>query len=187
VGWVSGVAEGNYGHSEIQFLPLAALTSVYLAFAPQRVYQTVSNRVIPTPNPLPPGGFTNSISTTQSTTLNSSSTATLQNNVVSAAGIAALLFGRGGSSEHFTVHAAEDAAADFVQNQLQIRCPGWRGAKLPPTPVASPTAAPIAEPATSDGVAAAEKQLGLPADAGPGVVPATPAPVALSTPAFCSW
>jgi hypothetical protein len=124
VDWVSDTSSGVYGRSIVQFLPLAVLTSVYLAFAPQRLVQTVATRAFPTPNPLPALGAQTSVQTTSQTTLNASGNASLQNSVVGAAGFAALEFGRQGPTEHYTVYAAEDAVADFM-HQLKARCPSW--------------------------------------------------------------
>lgn len=125
VEFASTTATGEYGHSVIQFLPLAVLTSIYLAFAPQRLTQTIVSRAFPTPNPLPAFGAQTSIQTENQTTLNSSGTATLQNNVVSAVGIAQLLFGRQGSTDHYTVHAAEDAAVKFINTNVRTVCRNW--------------------------------------------------------------
>jgi hypothetical protein len=114
VEWVSDTATGQYGRSVIQFLPLAVLTSVYLAFAPSRTYTTVTSNVFPVPSPIPKGGAQSSVQTTATASNNSSGTATLQNNVVSSVGIAALLFGRQSTAEDYTVHSAEDAVTKLV-------------------------------------------------------------------------
>jgi hypothetical protein len=147
VDWVADTSSGVYGRSVIQFLPLAVLTSVYLAFAPQRLFQTVATRVFPTPNPLPAFGAQTSVATTSQTTLNPSGTASLQGSVVNAVGIAALQFGRQGPTEHFTVHAADDAARDFLR-QVKIRCPNWGATPLPVPATASATATDPASVAT---------------------------------------
>jgi hypothetical protein len=125
VDWVSDTSTGVYGRSQIQFLPLAVLTSVYLAFAPQRLYQTATSQVYPTHTPIPKGGEQTGVVTTSSTTLNPAGTASLQNSVVGAVGFASLLFGRQASADHDTVHAAEDAAAKFVRDELKKNCPDW--------------------------------------------------------------
>jgi hypothetical protein len=125
VEFASTTATGEYGHSVIQFLPLAVLTSIYLAFAPQRLTQSLVTRAFPVPSPLPPYGAQTQVQTENQTTLNSSGTATLQNNVVSAVGIAQLLFGRQGSTDHYTVHAAEDAAVKFINTNLRTVCRNW--------------------------------------------------------------
>jgi hypothetical protein len=145
VDWVADESKGVYGRSVIQFLPFAVLTSVYLAFAAQRLFQTVATRVFPTPNPLPPSGAQNSVVTTTQTTLNASGTGSLQNSVVQEAGIAALLFGRQGTPEHFGVHAAEDVVTQFFLKQLLVRCPSWNATPSPSAttpPADQPTPAP---------------------------------------------
>jgi hypothetical protein len=148
IDWVSDESRGVYGRSVIQFLPLAVLTSVYLAFAPQRLFQTVATRVLPTPNPLPPYGAQNSVVTTSQTTLNPTGTASLQNSVVSAVGIASLLFGRQGGTDHFEVHAAEDVATNFFRNQLLRKCPNWNAT---PSPAATARPADLPTPAAPCG------------------------------------
>lgn len=113
VAWVAHTVTGEFGRSVLQFLPFAVLTSVYLAFAPQRLYQTVTTHVIPTPNPLPAGGSNTNVQTTSATTLNPSGTSTLQNNIVTSVAAASLDFGRTGDVNHLTTHASEDAAHQF--------------------------------------------------------------------------
>jgi hypothetical protein len=174
VEWVSGAVRGDYGHSEIQFLPLAAMTSIYLAFAPQRVYQTTTTHVFPVPpTPLPAAGYDSTVQTVNSSTLNSSGTASLQTNVVNAAGVAALLFGRGGTTEHFTVHAAEAAADDFVDHQLKSTCKNWDdGPAADPGPTPDPYLKGIA-PSIDAATAALA---GLP-----------PPKPAATLPIYCTW
>jgi hypothetical protein len=180
VDWVSDTAVGTYGRSVIQFTPLAVLTSVYLAFAPQRLYQTVGTRVFPTPNPIPAGGAQNSVVTTTQTTLNPTGTATLQNSVVNTVGVAELLFGRSAGIEHFTMHAAEDAATRFVKTQFQSKCDGW--GKPQTVPSASPNASPAPAPTPTALPSAWFNR--TPAPVGPVDLRSAPA---ASPAAFCSW
>ena len=119
--WVSDTATGEYGRSAIQFLPFAVLTSVYLAFAPQRTYQTTTTVAYPTPNPLPSGGARSSEQTVNSSVINASGTGSLQQQVVTSVGGSNLQFGQTGSPEHFTMHAADDAVGKLV-TWIDIEC-----------------------------------------------------------------
>jgi hypothetical protein len=112
--WVSDTASGEYGRSAIQFLPFAVLTSVYLAFSPQRTYQTTTTVVYPTPNPLPSTGARTNEQTVNSSVINAGGTGTLQQQVVTSVGGANLQFGQTASAEHFTMHAADDAVGKIV-------------------------------------------------------------------------
>ena len=124
--WVSDTASGQYGRSVIQFLPLAVLTSVYLAFAPSRTYTTAATSVFPVPSPIPKGGAQSSVVTTAASQNNSSGTASLQGNVVNSVGIAALLFGRTSTAEDYTVHSAE-AAVNQLVTQFKSQCDKFGG------------------------------------------------------------
>jgi len=137
VEWESNTQTGRYGRSVIQFLPFAILTSIYLAFVPQRTFQNTTVTAYPTPNPLPPGGARSSVQTLSSSVINSSGTAALQNNVVGAVGLESLLVGREGAPDNFTAHAAADAARDFVR-ALRDECDGEPGAGRAPAPASSP-------------------------------------------------
>jgi hypothetical protein len=121
VAWVAETVTGEYGRSVANFLPFAVLTSVYLAFLPQRTYQTTTTRVLPTPNPIPPGGSNSNIQTINSSVLNASGTSALQNSVVSSVAAATLNLGRQGDVNHLSLHAAEAAAWDFL-GLLQSHC-----------------------------------------------------------------
>jgi hypothetical protein len=126
--WASDTTTGRYGRSTLQFLPFAVLTSAYLAFAPQRTYQTTTTRAYPTPNPLPKGGAQSSEQTVNSSVLNPSGTGTLQTDVVTSVAGAQLAFGRQGNPDHLLMHAAEDAAGRLLQ-LVKLEC-----APAKPTP-----------------------------------------------------
>ena len=72
--WVSTPKTGINGRTSMEFFPLAVFASIYLAFAPQRIFQVVSLVAHPTPNPLPATGALVSTTTTNSTTLNATGT-----------------------------------------------------------------------------------------------------------------
>ena len=112
--WVSGSTEGEYGRSAIQFLPFAVLTSVYLAFAPQRTYQTVTTTAYATPNPLPSTGARSSVQTTNASVLNASGSGSLQQQVITSVTSSQLQFGPGASAPHLTLHAADDAVGKLL-------------------------------------------------------------------------
>jgi hypothetical protein len=118
VAWVSNTVAGEYSRSVIQFLPFAVLTSVYLAFAPQRTYQTTTSTVFPVPSPLPIGGARNSVQTLNSSVINGQGVGSVQNNIVSAVGLtnqnSNLYLGRQSDDAHLLIHAAEAAARDFL-------------------------------------------------------------------------
>ena len=134
--WASDTATGRYGRSTLQFLPFAVLTSVYLAFSPQRTYQTTSTTVFPTPNPLPAHGARSSVQTVSSSVLNASGTGSLQTNVVSSVAGAQLAFGRHGGPDHLTMHAAEDAVGKLLL-LLSDECPRIARRQGPDIPSAS--------------------------------------------------
>ncbi|GEM_PF-5435878 len=113
--WVAKTSTGEFGRTYVQFLPFAVLTSIWLAFSPQRLYQTATTRVIPAPSPVPPGGYNSNVTTTSATTLNASGTSTLQNSVVTQVGAAALDFGQKGDVNQLTMRAAEAGAWEFMQ------------------------------------------------------------------------
>jgi hypothetical protein len=187
VDWVSDTVSGQYGRSVIQFLPLAVLTSVYLAFAPQRLYQSVATRTYPAPNPVPAGGYQSSVQTESQTTLNPTGTASLQNSVVGAVGIGELLFGRQASVEHFTVRAAEDAATNFVANEFRTQCAGWGKRDLTgfPDPKKTPKPSPTPTPWLGRVDATATPIPNPPPAMSEGT--ATPAAAVTAPPSFCSW
>jgi len=123
--WVSETpSKGKAGRSQIEFFPLTVLTSVYFAFAPQRVYQTTTVAAFPTPNPLPVGGARSSVSTVQSTTLNASGTGSLQGGVLSAFSGNGLgvTIGAQASPETQALHAADDAIGHLLADQLNLDC-----------------------------------------------------------------
>jgi hypothetical protein len=122
--WASYAERGRYGRSQIEFFPLAVLTSVYLAFAPQRTYQTTTTTVYPTTNPLPPGGTRSQVQVQQASVLNPSGTSGLQGNVLSAFagnGLGATI-GGAASADSMAVRAADDAIGHILQEQLPAVC-----------------------------------------------------------------
>jgi hypothetical protein len=121
VEWVAQTSTGEYGRSKIQFLPFAVLTSVYLAFAAQRTYQNTTTRVFPVTSPIPKSGETSQFQNLSSSVFNPSGTANLQNSVTSSVAAASLNFGRESDVNHLTLHAAEDAAHQFLDS-FQAYC-----------------------------------------------------------------
>jgi hypothetical protein len=125
--WASDPATGKYERSQVEIFPLAILTSVYLAFAPQRTYQQVSTVVYPTVAPIPAGGERANIATTTGTVLNGQSSGTIQSNVVSAfagtagGGLGSTIGAGGGVDLHLT-HAADDAIGHLLTEQLDPFC-----------------------------------------------------------------
>ena len=114
VTWVAKTSTGEYGRTYVQFLPFAVLTSVYLAFAPQKVFTTTTTHTNPAPSPIPSSGYNSSVSTQYSNTINASGTSSLQNSVVTSVGAAALDFGQKSQPDNLTVRAAEAAGFDFL-------------------------------------------------------------------------
>ncbi len=157
--WASYVASGKYGRSQIEFFPLAVLTTIYLAFSPQRTYQTTSTTVFPTPAPLPATGARASVQTQQSSVLNAGGTAGLQGNVLSAFagnGLGSTIGGQT-TAESQALRAADDAIGHLMKEQLDSVC-----GNTPKTSSAPPSVPPAATPAPKG----------------------TPAP---PTPPFCNW
>jgi hypothetical protein len=112
--WASDTTTGRYGRSVLQFVPFAVLTSVYLAFAPSKTYQTTTTRVFATPSPIPAGGKISQVQTVNSASTNAGGTGSLQSNIVTAVEGAQLAFGRQGNPDHLLMHAAEDAVGRFL-------------------------------------------------------------------------
>lgn len=125
--WASDPTTGKYGRSQVEIFPLAILTSVYLAFAPQRTYQTTTTVVYPTVAPIPAGGEKTNVATVQSSVLNGSSSGSIQNSVVTAfagaggGGLGSTIGAGGGVDLHLT-HAADDAIGHLLHDQLDPFC-----------------------------------------------------------------
>jgi hypothetical protein len=113
--WIAQTSTGTYGRTYIQFLPFAVLTSVYLAFAPQKLYQVVTTHTNHVPSPIPSAGYNSTVATEYQNTINPSGTSSLQNSVVTSVGAAALDFGQKGDANNLTAHAAEAAAWQFLR------------------------------------------------------------------------
>jgi hypothetical protein len=144
--WVSDTASGKYGRSTVQFLPLAVLTSVYLAFAPQKTFQTTTTTAFPTPNPLPVSGARTSTQSLSSNVINASGTGSLQNAVVSSFAGAQLAVGRQGNADHLAMHAAEDAVGKFLQlvnEECRQTAKRQSGATPDPSPADVPAMSPF--------------------------------------------
>jgi hypothetical protein len=122
--WASEPATGKFGRSQVQIFPLAVLTSMYLAFAPQRTYQTTTTVAYATPNPLPSGGARTNVQTLQGSVIDGSGAGTLQNNVLGAFsgnGIGSTI-GVAANPDFHTVHAADDAIGHLLSEQLDKFC-----------------------------------------------------------------
>ena len=144
--WASYAQSGKYGRSQIEFFPLAVLTSVYLAFSPQRTYQTTTTTVYPTINPIPAGGERTTVQTQQASVLNPSGTSGLQGNVLGAFagnGLGSTIGGQSGP-ETQAVRAADDAIGHLLNEQLNRVC---AGPQAPAQPNAPPLLSPMAIPA----------------------------------------
>ncbi len=113
--WVAQTSTGDYGRTYVQFLPFAVLTSVYLAFAPQKIYQVTTTHVNHVPSPVPSAGYNSTVATQYSNTINASGTSALQNSIVTSVGAAALDFGQKADANNLSAHAAEAAAWQFLQ------------------------------------------------------------------------
>jgi hypothetical protein len=132
--WASNPAKGKFGRSQIEIFPLAVLTSIYLAFAPQRTYQTTTTVAYATPNPLPSSGARTNIQTLQGSVLDGQGAGAVQNNVLGAFsgnGLGSTI-GASGNADFHTVHAADDAIGHLLDEQLDVYCkdpkmPGPRG------------------------------------------------------------
>ena len=147
--WASYAQSGKYGRSQVEFFPLAVLTSVYLAFAPQRTYQTTTTTVYPTVAPIPAGGERTTVQTQQSSVLNPSGTAGLQGNVLGAFagnGLGSTIGGQSGP-EAQAVRAADDAIGHLLTEQLNRVCAGPQSQLQPNGP---PSLAPMASPAPNE-------------------------------------
>jgi hypothetical protein len=147
--WASYAQSGKYGRTQIEFFPLAVLTSVYLAFSPQRTYQTTTTTVFPTIAPIPPGGERSTVQTQQSNVLNPSGTASLQGNVLTAFGGNGLGSTIGGQTapEGQAVRAADDAIGHLLNEQLNRIC---TAPQAQPQPNSPPSLAPMAIPAPNE-------------------------------------
>jgi hypothetical protein len=146
--WASYAQSGKFGRSQIEFFPLAVLTSVYLAFSPQRTYQTTTTTVYPTIAPIPAGGERTTVQTQQSNVLNPSGTAGLQGNVLGAFagnGLGSTIGGQSGP-EAQGVRAADDAIGHLLTEQLNRVCAGPQ-AQPPNGP---PSLSPMAQPAPNE-------------------------------------
>jgi hypothetical protein len=122
--WASEPATGKFGRSQVEIFPLAVLTSMYLAFAPQRTYQTTTNVAYPVPNPLPSNGARSSVQTLDGTVLNGQSSGVVQSNVLGAFsgnGLGSTI-GAAANPDFHTVHAADDAIGHLLAEQLDVYC-----------------------------------------------------------------
>lgn len=140
--WVSEPAKGEYGRSQVEIFPLAVLTSIYLAFAPQRTYQTTTTVAYATPNPLPATGARTNVQTLQGSVLDGQGAGAVQNNVLSAFsgnGLGSTI-GAAGNADLHAVHAADDAIGHLLSEQLDEYCknPAAPGPPGPPGPLAGP-------------------------------------------------
>jgi hypothetical protein len=147
--WASYAQSGKYGRTQIEFFPLAVLTSVYLAFSPQRTYQTTTTTVYPTFAPIPPSGERSSVQTQQSSVLNPSGTSGLQGNVLSAFAGNGLGSTIGGQTapETQAIRAADDAIGHLLNEQLNRVC---TAPPAQPQPNSPPSISPMAMPAPND-------------------------------------
>jgi hypothetical protein len=122
--WASDPATGKFGRSQIEIFPLAVLTSIYLAFAPQRTYQTTSTVAYPAPNPLPSNGARTNVQTLQGTVLDGQGSGAVQNNVLGAFsgnGLGSTI-GAAANPDYHLVHAADDAIGHLLTRQLDVYC-----------------------------------------------------------------
>ncbi len=122
--WASEPVTGKFGRSQVEIFPLAVLTSIYLAFAPQRTYQTTTTVAYATPNPLPSSGARTNVQTLQGTVLDGQGSGAVQNNVLGAFSGNGLGSTIGGSAnpDYHTVHAADDAIGHLLDQQLDKYC-----------------------------------------------------------------
>lgn len=125
--WASDPVAGKAGRSQVEIFPISILTSIYLAFAPQRQYQTVTNQVYPTTVPIPKGGERTSVATTNQTTLNGQGAGSIQNGIVTAfagsnGGGLGSTIGAGASVDWHVLHAADDAMGHLLADQLDPFC-----------------------------------------------------------------
>jgi len=125
--WASDPTTGKYGRSQVEIFPLAILTSVYLAFAPQKTYQTTTTVVYPTVAPIPATGERSNVATLVSSVQNGQSAGAIQSNVVTAfagtagGGLGSTIGAGGGVDLHLT-HAADDAIGHLLDEQLDPYC-----------------------------------------------------------------
>ncbi len=125
--WASRPASGKAGRSQVEIFPIAILTSIYLAFAPQRTYQTTSTVVYPTTNPVAAGGERSNVATQQATVLNGSGAGQIQNGIVTAfagsnGGGLGSTIGAAGSVDWHYLHAADDAIGHLLKDDLDAYC-----------------------------------------------------------------
>ncbi|HEX3467615.1 MAG TPA: hypothetical protein VHT05_06010 [Candidatus Elarobacter sp.] len=125
--WASDPVAGTAGRSQVEIFPLSILTSIYLAFAPQRQYQTVTTQVYPTTLPLPAGGERTQVATTNQTTLNGQGAGSIQNGIVTAfagsnGGGLGSTIGSGAGVDWHLLHAADDALGHLLNDQLDPFC-----------------------------------------------------------------
>lgn len=125
--WASFAERGVSGRSQVEFFPLAILTSVYLALSPQRTTQTTTTTVYPVTTPIPAAGERSQVQTLTSSILNAQGTAQLQQGVLtafSATGGPGATIGAANAPEKQTYHAADDALQHVVIKQLNAECGG---------------------------------------------------------------
>ena len=122
--WASSTEHGVKVRTQVEFFPIAILTSIYFAFAPQRTTQTTTTTVFPTTTPIPPTGARASVQQQNSTVLNASGTASLQGGVLNAFagnGVGTSI-GAVNSPEKQTYHAVDDAIGYIVKKQINAAC-----------------------------------------------------------------
>jgi len=122
--WASEPTTGKFGRSQVEIFPLAVLTSIYLAFAPQRTYQTTTTVAYPVPNPIPSGGARSNVQTLNGSVLDGQGSGTVQNNVLGAFsgnGLGSTI-GAAANPDFHTVHAADDAIGHLLSEQLDVYC-----------------------------------------------------------------
>ncbi len=147
VAWASYTEQGRYGRSQIEFFPLAVLTSVYLALAPQRTYQTTTTTVYPASSPAPTG-TKSSVQVQQASVLNPTGSATVQGSVLGAFagnGLGSTIGGQASLESH-AIHAADDAIVHILREQLKAVCSAQPRRQAS---AASPAAPPSVPPSAS--------------------------------------
>ena len=80
---VSDPVNGVAGRTQFEFFPLAMLTTIYLAFAPQKAFsETTTTSFAPPPTPIAINGYRSSVTNGSTNTINPSNTSGLQGNIL---------------------------------------------------------------------------------------------------------
>jgi len=121
--WTSTTEHGASVRTQVEFFPIAVLTSVYLALAPQRTTQQTTTITYPTTTPIPAAGERTSVQNLNSSIFNPQGTGALQSGVLNAFSGSGLgtTIGAAPSPERQNFHAVDDAMG-YIVKQINAAC-----------------------------------------------------------------